>query len=414
MASTACEVDQKTRNPHFKVTQEGSKRCYMHLSSVQDEDVQEFSHKRWETYRACLRQWLSLQGPSKDVAEKHKHCVDVDFDNAPKDAGFHKTCYIRFICKRRLSLAEKKRETAASDQSAPSDSMADAKASTSISTEPPRKKFRSRTGLPMPSAGYVLPPLCIICKKVEKLITMKGKRQRDKLSQAKTLTAGLLQKAAELKEDTSVLLHIKEKDCVALGVRYHRTCYAQYTKFLSRPTETSTTPRDKATKTPFTDSYNLFCETVIRQKIIVDQEVLRMDKLQKTFVDIVKNQEGLDASEYRRDLLKRRLTRDFPQLTFHRPAKRNICELVFVETLSADRLLQKIPMQSSTFTEATEVTEAESETDSDSEQMASITFGQNTSEIQDRYRLLIVRGADNQILEPRFICRKSVKIVVKK
>ncbi|XP_051810146.1 uncharacterized protein LOC110947043 isoform X2 [Acanthochromis polyacanthus] len=135
------------------------------------------------------------------------------------------------------------------------------------------------------------------------------------------------------------------------------------------------------TEPPFTDSYNFFCETVIHQKIIVDQEVLRMDKLRKTFVDIVKNQQGLDASEYRQDLLKRQLTHDFPQLTFHCPAKRNISELVFVETLSADRLLQKIPPQSGTSTEFTEVSQAESQTESDSEHMASTTSGQNTTDV---------------------------------
>lgn len=44
---------------------------------------------------------------------------------------------------------------------------------------------------------------------------------------------GRLQKAAELKEDTSVLLHIREKDCVALEVRYHRTCYQRWTEYLT-------------------------------------------------------------------------------------------------------------------------------------------------------------------------------------
>lgn len=45
----------------------------------------------------------------------------------------------------------------------------------------------------------------------------------------------------------------------------------------------------------------------------------------------------------RQDTLKRRLTRDFPQLVFHPPRQHNMCEMVFVETLSADTLLDRLP-----------------------------------------------------------------------
>ena len=55
--------------------------------------------------------------------------------------------------------------------------------------------------------------------------------------------------------------------------------------------------------------------------------------------------------------MKRRLARDFPQLVFHSPNKRNISELVFVETLSADKLIDRLPHPSGTETaESTEVT----------------------------------------------------------
>ena len=51
------------------------------------------------------------------------------------------------------------------------------------------------------------------------------------------------------------------------------------------------------------------------------------------------------------------MARDFPQLVFHSPNKRNISELVFVETLSADKLIDRLPHPSGTETaESTEVT----------------------------------------------------------
>ncbi|XP_056267295.1 uncharacterized protein LOC130191667 [Pseudoliparis swirei] len=152
--------------------------------------------------------------------------------------------------------------------------------------------------------------------KKEKFVNRAGKRQRDTLSKAETLTAGQLQKAAELKEDQSILLHIKDKDCVALEVQYHKGCYNQYTRFLTRPEK----PEKDQNEPTFDVIYKIFCERVIRQRLLVNQEVLRMGQLRKAFIEL--------------DMLKKRLARDFPQLVFHIPTKRNICELVFAETLS--------------------------------------------------------------------------------
>ncbi|KAI5095920.1 hypothetical protein C0J45_14350 [Silurus meridionalis] len=71
-------------------------------------------------------------------------------------------------------------------------------------------------GLPVACAGPVLPALCIICKKKDKYITVADKRQKDHLSQAETLCADQLLKAAEMKKDTSILVHIQDKDCDSL------------------------------------------------------------------------------------------------------------------------------------------------------------------------------------------------------
>ena len=37
-------------------------------------------------------------------------------------------------------------------------------------------------------------------------------------------TAVLLRQAASMKEDENILIHIRDKDCVSLEVRYHRSC----------------------------------------------------------------------------------------------------------------------------------------------------------------------------------------------
>ncbi|XP_061918406.1 uncharacterized protein LOC133659746 isoform X1 [Entelurus aequoreus] len=292
MATTTSESEEerKTSKVRKKVRKEENKRCYMHLSSVNNEDVQHFTRTRWDTYRNYLKQWLCLQDQNKHLAEIYKHCSDVDFDAIPDDAGFHATCYRRFTDKSALFYAEKRTARAVGEPSAAAGQSAG-------TSETPRKKLRSRSGLPVASAGPVLPAICIICQKVEKYTRVGGKRQRDQLTQAETVSAGQLLKAAEIKKDAAILLHINDKDCVAIEVRYHRTCYRQYTRFLSLSTATHTATRDEEIQ-PFADSYNLFCDQVIRQRIIIDKEVLRMDKLRKLFVDSVKKHEDLDASGY--------------------------------------------------------------------------------------------------------------------
>ncbi|KAJ8391920.1 hypothetical protein AAFF_G00083910 [Aldrovandia affinis] len=108
---------------------------------------------------------------------------------------------------------------------------------------------------------------------MDKYINVGGKRQKDTLSQATSLSAGLLQEAAEMKEDFSILLHIKDKDRVALEVRYHKTCYRDYTRFLSKTASKAEEENEPA----FDASYKIFCERVIRQRLIVNHEVLKMN-----------------------------------------------------------------------------------------------------------------------------------------
>ena len=100
-----------------------------------------------------------------------------------EDAGFNPTCYRCFIDKGRLYFAQKQAKWLAGVQdghggeSVPSDNVS-VSGSTSDTLQ---KKLRSKTGLPIVSAGPVLPALCIICKKMDKDITMGGKHQKDHL-----------------------------------------------------------------------------------------------------------------------------------------------------------------------------------------------------------------------------------------
>ncbi|XP_056281456.1 uncharacterized protein LOC130200907 [Pseudoliparis swirei] len=286
MASSSSTEDEENTTEYMNKSK--NKLCFMHITSVKHEEVHYFTTTRWNTYRTSLQTWLGLDGESRDVAENFKHCVDVEFDNIPEDAGFHHTCYRRFTDKK--SMAKVERRLARERQEATEDH--EAIPSTSGGTSP-TKKLRSRSGLPIAGSGPVLPALGIICQKKEKFVNRAGKRQRDTLSKAETLTAGQLQKAAELKEDQSILLHIQDKDCVALEVQDHKGCYNQYTRFLMRPEK----PEKEQNEPTFDVSDKIFCERIIRQRLLVNQEVLRMGQLRKAFIELVKANEGLDACD---------------------------------------------------------------------------------------------------------------------
>ena len=146
---------------------------------------------------------------------------------------------------------------------------------------------------------------------------------------AETFDGGLLREAAQKKNDESILTHIRGKDCVAIEVRYHKTCHLNYCRYLTRAAS-----QKQESGELYKQSYDVFCAKVIMEKIIQQKKVSRMTKLHEKFVKTVQETEGIDATNYRKYLLKARLQRDYPQLIFHRPDRKNQSELVFVEEWS--------------------------------------------------------------------------------
>ncbi|KAM9751521.1 uncharacterized protein ACNS7B_008348 isoform 4-T4 [Menidia menidia] len=117
-------------------------------------------------------------------------------------------------------------------------------------------------------------------------------------------SSGRLRDAAELKHDESILMHIRDKDCVAVEARYHHSCYRSYIRFLTKSQDESSV---SGAKVPFEASYKVFCDTVIVKRILNNEEVIRMTSLLKIFRKIVQKEESMDASNYRSDQLKSRL-----------------------------------------------------------------------------------------------------------
>ena len=126
----------------------------------------------------------------------------------------------------------------------------------------------------------------------------------------------------------NILLQISDRDCVAIEVRYHLTCFRSYTRFLSKPTNRLVSPClighpymylvnilfsskfvfldmhyfeifSEQTAKPYMPSFRAFCTNIIEERLIEGQEILRINKLMQLFVKCVEDTEAADASQYR-------------------------------------------------------------------------------------------------------------------
>ena len=114
---------------------------------------------------------------------------------------------------------------------------------------------------------------------------------------AQTLTAGILEQAALMRNYETILIQIQGRDCVAIEARYHRRCYLTYTKCLTRkPKIVGPTLYDKV--------FDEFCVQVIEKRIIQNNEVLLLSYLLRKFVSCVQAIEKIDVP-YQATRLKR-------------------------------------------------------------------------------------------------------------
>ncbi len=132
------------------------------------------------------------------------------------------------------------------------------------------------------------------------------------------MDGGKLKEAATKKADESILIQIADKDLVALEVKYHKRCYEKYTSFLRHSHSTRSNDNEaKKSECKYEESFNVFCEEFIKEKVIKQENIFYMKRLRGEFVRTVKCVENLDGSSYRTFRLKERLRKRFPRLVFH-------------------------------------------------------------------------------------------------
>eukprot|EP00057_Strongylocentrotus_purpuratus_P028770 XP_011683244.1 PREDICTED: uncharacterized protein LOC105447183 [Strongylocentrotus purpuratus] len=315
----------------------GIKKCVIHFPTVNNVVLKEFSAITWSKALAAAEILKYTEGEKCKIATGFLVDVatttasdNVDLnDNVnvltatpPVHARFHRNCYQKFTDKRRLVQAQRKRHKTEFED--PSD----------IPPQPkkPCRSLRSRrSSASFRRSQHVLPSECIICQKVIKDLYNHGKRTKENLTSCQFVDGGKLLQQAINEQNTRILGLIQKQDCVAIEVKYHATCFRNFTRPLTR---TESLQPDRL----YSLSFSKFCKEVIEVKLIADKKVLELIALKRTFVKTVRDVEGKDIASYKSYNLKRRLQNLYPSLRFVQPKNRNESEIVFVNDLSTESL----------------------------------------------------------------------------
>ena len=92
------------------------------------------------------------------------------------------------------------------------------------------------------------------------------KRTQDKLVSAETVDGGKLHEAATRKEDQTILVHIQDKDCIALEVKYHKSAIRTTRLFCLMPRKKNRRPMTMLMANLHTSSRSMNCVNLSSMK----------------------------------------------------------------------------------------------------------------------------------------------------
>ena len=121
---------------------------------------------------------------------------------------------------------------------------------------------------------------------------------------AETIDGSLLRTASKRKNDERILVQMQGKDFVALEARYHKVCYCNYAKYVTKDTKDQ--PESERSVSVYEMSYDV-CKEVIETEVIGDKKIMNMEDILEKFVTVAKFVENVDASKYRAFKLEQRL-----------------------------------------------------------------------------------------------------------
>ncbi|XP_055504368.1 uncharacterized protein LOC129705019 [Leucoraja erinacea] len=356
--------------------------CAIHVVNTHSKVIA-FSEKSFKKSHECAAKWIEVEESleSKVAAEalQHKHvsqCVgpvkledeghaaagddddDDDHSHGHGEAtgtgrrqqcipGYHAECYRHFCnittINRAIARFRKKKDAEKPKAGSSQEAVPDGEPHESA----PKRLLRSMACDGQQTATdrrHVPPVQCIICKGSKYIKEQAtGKRQSEKLVRCETKHGGQLLTAATLKQDEALLLHIRDKNLVAMEARYHKSCYLRYTRVVI---DFANIIKQDNQQQVYEKSYSSFCKSVVEERIIRGKEILRLAKLNQLLIKEIREVEGLDASSHKAGHLKARLKKSYPVLCFTRLSRQVESDIVFVESLAVEELVEGVRVNS--------------------------------------------------------------------
>ena len=184
---------------------------------------------------------------------------------------------------------------------------------------------------------------CVVCQKDKvKRAYRKGARTREPLTlNISEFGSATLIKAARIRNDSRMLLHIDGRDTIAMEITYHRSCYKNYVnpKQLAKLEEQNCQDDDE------TAGYNRAFDKIrdfVEREVFTATKAIPISVLAEKYTSFLA-EEGADVVTYRSAKLKNRLTRCFKErLSFHRPLNQNQSEIVYGSHITTSEVVEKL------------------------------------------------------------------------
>ena len=163
--------------------------------------------------------------------------------------------------------------------------------------------------------------MCLFCQR-QRFQSSNGSRKLEPLSfcQGKE-TGDRIKAAAEAKDDSNLLLQIRDKDLFAIGIRYHHSCYRCYTRTL----------KEKSPKTEENGVHETALNMVnveISNKVIHEKQPVQLSELYDLYKSTLSDMD-IDISHCRPSRFKEHLIKCFAdKISFLKPNEQSKSEFV--------------------------------------------------------------------------------------
>ena len=273
-----------------------TERCIIHYESVESltELVQLRDLESWKNFlkAAEIRDYAPLIG------------ISTQEDEFPK-VSYHATCHSLFTLKRVLNALTIKSKDNQSTV---------------------RQSIRLSQLTTLRECGK-LERKCIFCNKKKKYV----KRKLDSFFPITEIRAcQILLEVSKIRNDDRLRASIKSEDLIAKEAYYHKTCYKEYTRILSKTENTEGSYIDKAF-----EEVKEYCHSIGEHPEVVELTYLT-NILEKA---LLKENNNTDQVKFAKKNLRRRIERNVPWMNFFTFENKKV--LLYPNSLSADILVEK-------------------------------------------------------------------------